>query len=172
MAKEKDFNKMLHNAKDMPKVQIVTDQKTIERYGGERMYFAPPIAYDALMRQVPYGRITTIGVVRAFLAERNGADFTEPTTAGIFINIAAWASAQRALDITPYWRTLKADGELNPKYPGGIDAQKQLLQAEGHTIIQKGKRCFVKDYKTILWNPSEESKSANEETSAHANATK
>ncbi len=33
----KDFNQMLRNAKDMPKVRSVTVPKTIERYGGERM---------------------------------------------------------------------------------------------------------------------------------------
>lgn len=148
----KDFNQMLRNAKDMPKIRIVTDPKTIERYGGERMYFAPPLAYDALMRQVPPGRVTTVGVIRTFLAEVGGADFTDPMTAGIFINIAAWASDQRRTDETPYWRTLKANGELNPKYPGGIEAQRALLQAEGHTIVQKGSRVFVKDYETALWD--------------------
>jgi hypothetical protein len=51
--------------------------------------------------------------------KKYGADFTEPITAGIFVSIVAWASYQRADDKTPYWRTLKASGELNPKYPGG-----------------------------------------------------
>ncbi len=49
-------------------------------------------------------------------------------TAGIFISIVAWASFQRGQDETPYWRTLKADGELNPKYPGGIEAQREKLK--------------------------------------------
>jgi alkylated DNA nucleotide flippase Atl1 len=49
-------------------------------------------------------------------------------------------------DETPYWRTLKKDGELNEKYPDGIEGQKALLEAEGHTIIQKGKKYFVQDY--------------------------
>lgn len=85
---KKDFNAMLHNSKDMPKIQIITDQKSIEKYGGNRMYFA----------------------------KLNGADFTEPITAGIFVSISAWASHQRSEDETPYWRTLKANGELNEKY--------------------------------------------------------
>lgn len=66
-------------------------------------------------------------------------DFAEPITAGIFVTIAAWASHQRTKDETPYWRTLKAKGELNPKYPGGVKAQKSKLEAEGHTIIQRGR---------------------------------
>ena len=74
-------------------------------------------------------------------------------TAGIFISIAAWASSQRGEDPTPYWRTLKAAGELNPKYPGGVQDQKAKLEAEGHTVIQRGRthmRYFVKDYKAVL----------------------
>lgn len=38
---KKDFNAMLHDSKDMPKFQMITDPMTIERYGGNRMYFAP-----------------------------------------------------------------------------------------------------------------------------------
>ena len=84
--------------------------------------------------------------IRDHLAKKHGADFTCPLTAGIFINIAAHASVERGDEETPYWRTLKKDGELNEKYPDGIDGQKMLLEHEGHTIIAKGKRLFVKDY--------------------------
>lgn len=151
---KKDFNAMLHDSKDMPKIQTVTDPKTIEKYGGARMYFAPPIEYDRVMRQAPYGKVITVGGIREYFARLSGADFTEPITAGIFVSIAAWASYQRSEDKTPYWRTLKAGGELNPKYPGGIEDQKKKLEAEGHTIIQKGRtniRYFVKDYEEALF---------------------
>ncbi len=60
----------------------------------------------------------------------------------------------RSHDHTPYWRTLKADGELNAKFPGGIEAQKKRLEKEGHTIIQRGRtnlRYFVKDYEQALY---------------------
>ena len=151
---KKDFNAMLRDSKDMPKMQIITDQKSIEKYGGDRMYFAPPMDYDAAMRRVPYGKLTTVGEIRAFFAAQSGADFTEPITAGIFVSIAAWASYQRGEDETPWWRTLKANGELNPKYPGGAEAQKEKLEAEGHTVLQKGrtnKKYVVKDYEKALY---------------------
>lgn len=146
---KKDFNAMLHKATDMPKIQIVTDAATIKKYGGEKMYFAPPLAYDEIMKKVPYGKVITVGMIRDYLAKENGADFTDPITAGIFVSIAAWASYQRTEDETPYWRTLKANGELNPKYPGGVEAQKEKLEAEGHAIIRKGRtniKYYVKDY--------------------------
>jgi alkylated DNA nucleotide flippase Atl1 len=155
---EKDFNAMLHNNKDMPKFQIITDQKSIEKYGGNRMYFAPPIDYDRVMKQIPKGKVITVGEIREYFAKLSGADFTEPITAGIFVSIAAWASYQRTDDETPYWRTLKANGELNPKYPGGIIAQKEKLEAEGHVIIQKGRKnikYYVKDYQDVLFELNE-----------------
>ena len=151
---KKDFNAMLHDSKDMPKFQVITDEKSIEKYGGDRMYFAPPIDYDKVMRLVPYGKLLTVGVIREHFAKVSGADFTEPITAGIFVSIVAWASFQRKDDKTPYWRTLKANGELNAKYPGGIEAQKEMLENEGHTIIQKGRkniRYYVKDYQNALF---------------------
>ena len=152
---QKDFNAMLHKDTGMPKVQIVTDQATIEKYGGTRMYFAPPMAYDEIMKTIPYGKLTTVGPTRTHLAQENGADFPDPITAGIFVSIAAWASHQRREDKTPYWRTLKANGELNAKYPGGIEAQKARLEAEGHVILQKGRkniRYVVKDYESALFD--------------------
>ena len=151
---KKDFNAMLHDSKDMPKTQIITDEKSIAKYGGNRMYFAPPVDYDRIMRRVPQGRLTTLGAIREYFARENGADFTEPITAGIFVSIAAWASAQRPGDETPWWRTLKANGELNPKYPGGIQAQREKLEAEGHEIVQRGRkdiRFYVRDYEEYLF---------------------
>ena len=92
--------------------------------------------------------------LKASIAKKNGADFTEPITAGIFVSIAAWASHQRQNDKTPYWRTLKANGELNEKYPGGAEAQKARLEQEGHTIIKRGRtniKYYVKDYEEKMF---------------------
>lgn len=151
---KKDFNAMMKNNKDMPKTQIVNDKKTIEKYGGNKMFFAPPLFYDELMKKVPTGKILTVGQMREYLAKKNNADFTDPMTAGIFVNIVAWASYQRTEDITPFWRTIKSDGELNAKYPEAIELQKTRLEQEGHTIITKGKtnlKYYVKDFENSLF---------------------
>jgi hypothetical protein len=60
---KKDFNAMLHDSKDMPKFQIITDEKSIEKYGGNKMYFAPPIDYDKVMKQIPCGRVINVGKI-------------------------------------------------------------------------------------------------------------
>lgn len=152
--KQNDFYAMLHKKRDMPKIQIITDQRSIEKYGGDRMYIAPPIAYDELMREVPAGKVITIDMIRDHLVKDEDADFTDPNSAGVFMNVVAWASEQVKEDGVPYWRTLKSDGELNDKYPGGIKAQQEKLEAEGHTVIRRGIRhirYYVENYESALW---------------------
>lgn len=152
---QKDFNVMLKRKNGMPKIQIIDDDASIKKYGGNRMYFAPPIDYDMVMKKIPNGKVITVGAIREYFARHHDADFTDPITAGIFVSIAAWASHQRDEDKTPYWRTLKAKGELNPKYPGGVVKQRSLLEAEGHEIIQRGRtnlRYYVKDYENTCVN--------------------
>jgi hypothetical protein len=75
-------------------------------------------------------------------------------TTGIFAWIAAHAAEESRTagekNITPYWRTLKTGGELNPKYPGGIPALKKLLAVEGHKVVKKGGRFLVFDFEAKL----------------------
>ena len=109
-----------------------------------------PLEVDAIMRQVPKGKLITIDDIRRCLAEKHRATIACPITTGIFAWIAAHAAdkAEHAgqKKITPYWRTLKTAGQLNPKYPGGIDNLVSRLRAEGHSIQQKGSRYLVPDY--------------------------
>lgn len=142
----KSFNEKLQDRKDMPIVKEVSDPRAVARYGGTKMLIAPPLAYDGVMRTVPEGKLITADRVRDYLAELHDADYTCPLTAGIFNNVAANASAERETDKIPYWRTLKTNGELNIKYPGGIQEHKAHLELEGHTVIQRGKRYFVQDF--------------------------
>ena len=61
------------------------------------------------------------------------------------------ASGKRRL--TPYWRVIKDDGSLNPKYPGGINSQARNLRAEGFTVARNGKKPpTVKEFERRLYN--------------------
>jgi len=151
----KSFNEKLHNSKGLPRVQFVGgDDKMAKRFGSGNMLIAAPLEYDEAMKKIPEGKLITTDEIRAYLAKKHKADFTCHLTAGIFINIAANASQERVnigrTDRTPYWRTLKKGGELNEKYPGGIDKQKFLLEMEGHEIIKKGRRYFVINFERVL----------------------
>ncbi len=151
---KKNFNEMLNQKRDMPKI-IELDDLQAKKWGGKRMIIVPPLCYDEKIKKIPFGELTTTNDLRRCVARENNVDVACPLTAGIFINICAWASYQRKSDITPYWRVLKADGELNIKYPEAFELQIKLLQAEGHTIITKGNKnikYFVKDYEKSLYN--------------------
>ena len=150
---KKDFNKKMNNNKDMPKIIELNDEAA-KKWGGKTMIIAPPLFYNEIMNKVPKGKVITIPEIRKYIAKSNNVEVTCPLTAGIFINICAWASHQREKNTTPYWRTLKTDGELNQKYPGGVELQKQKLEEEGHEIIIKGKtniKYFVKDYENKIY---------------------
>ena len=152
MAK-KTYNEKLHSPGDLPKIEDLSDRpEAAARMGGTRMLIAAPTQYNELMARVPEGKVTTVDRIRAHLANEAGADLCCPLTAGIFTNICAHASVERDDEKIPYWRTLKAKGELNEKYPDGDDGQKLRLEAEGHTVTQKGKRYFVADYETRLFD--------------------
>ena len=119
------------------------------------MVIPAPIEVDALMKQVPRGRVVTIQELRATLARNHQAQFACPVTTGIFSWIAAHAAGeaetQGAKRVTPFWRTLKTGGEVNPKYPGGIEKIAKRLRAEGHSLVLKGKRTFVTDYEKKIF---------------------
>jgi alkylated DNA nucleotide flippase Atl1 len=106
-----------------------------------------PREVDALMRKVRRGKIATINELRTELAAQHAATIGCPITTGIFAWMAAHAAAEQEAagrkNVTPWWRTLKTGGELNPKYPGGAEEQARRLRAEGHVIIRKGKRWLV-----------------------------
>lgn len=149
----KSFNEKLNSAGDLPKIEDLSQDPKARNWSaaGPRMLIAAPLQYNEIVAKVPKGKLITVDRIREFLAHQAGADFTCPLTAGIFVNVVANASVERDHNQVPYWRTLKKDGELNEKYPGGIEAQKQLLEKEGFKVIQKGKRFFVEDYEKHLY---------------------
>ncbi len=53
-------------------------------------------------------------------------------------------------EVTPFWRVLRADGSLNPKYPGGIRLQSVFLEDEGHRIVMRGKASVVENFEQQL----------------------
>ena len=140
--------------KDLPKVVDTRDSKFSKKWGEGRCAIPRPRDVDAFMKRVPKGKLTTINELRSAVAMKHGADFGCPITTGIFAWISAHAAEEALAEgrkrVTPYWRTLKKGGEVNPKYPGGVAAQQKLLEAEGHTCVKKGKRLLVVDFETRM----------------------
>ncbi len=153
MKSKKSWREKLENSKGLPKTGKVTGGMA-QRWGTGTMVIPAPLEVDALMKQVPKGRVVTINELRAALAAKHKVNFACPITTGIFCWIAAHAAAEAETQgkrITPYWRTLKSGGELNPKYPGGTDGIAKRLKREGHRIIRKGKRFLVLDYEKAVF---------------------
>jgi len=156
MAKtRKSWREKLADSKGLPKVEKITD-KMSKRWGTGTVVIPAPEEVDEIMKNVPRGKLTTINQIREILAKKHGATIGCPITTGIFAWIAANAAEEAAAEggenITPYWQTLKSGGELNEKYPGGIEAQAAHLKEEGHTIEPgKGKKPpRVKDFEKAL----------------------
>ena len=151
----KSWREKLANSKDLPKVVEITG-KMSTRWGTGSVCIPAPIEVDEIMKKVPKGKLITVNEIRAILAKKHGATIGCPLTTGIFAWIAANAAEEAAAegekDITPYWRTLKSGGQLNEKYPGGVEAQATHLREEGHTIEPgKGKKPpKVKDFAKAL----------------------
>lgn len=134
--------------------KIVDVPPKMSRFGKGKMLIPTPLLVDELVRRIPKGKLVTVSELRRKLAADFGADVTCPLTTGIFVRIAAEAAeedrANRRRRVTPYWRVVKDDGSLNPKFPGGEKQQSQCLQADGLSVVQKGKRVVVRDFEQRL----------------------
>jgi len=152
VAGKKSWSEKLEDSKDLPRVEKIT-AKMSKRWGTGTIVIPAPREVDEIMRRVPEGKVTMINEIRTVLARKHKATICCPMTTGIFARIAAGAAEEqrgKRKDITPYWRTLKVGGEINEKYPGGVEGQRRLLEKEGHMIVQKGKKHFVANYEKAL----------------------
>lgn len=129
--RRKSWQEKLADDKDLPRVVEITDDMS-QRWGTGTVVIPAPREVDEIMRKVPGCPITT----------------------GIFASIAARATEEAAEEgkknTTSYWRTLRKGGVINEKYPGGVEAQKKLLEKEGHIVVQKGKKYVVADFEKSL----------------------
>ena len=122
----------------LPKVCEVPD-KWVKTMGGRRILVPTPMMVDEVVRTVPARKLVTVGQIRRRLAEPFKADSTCPLTTGIFLRIISEAAEEDRQAgkkaITPYWRVIKDDGSLSPKFPGGVEAHAEKLKTEGHKVL-------------------------------------
>lgn len=156
--KKKTWKEKLEDDKDFPKIIAYAPNlpcaKALEKQGardGDSVVMAPPREVNEIMAQVPEGKLMTLNQICRQLAEKHGADYCCTLTTGIFVMTAANAAEEAGEDV-PYWRTIKNTGELNPKYPGGAEQHKDLLEREGFRIIARGKKYFVEDFESFMIN--------------------
>lgn len=150
---KKSWQDKLGEAKNLPRVEKIPE-RMIKRWGKGSIVIPSPTEVDGIVRSIPKGRLMTINDIREILAKRHHATMACPMATGMFVwivaNAAHEAHTQGKKRITPYWRILKTGGELNSKFPGGIQAHKVQLEAEGHQVVRKGKRHIVRNYENCL----------------------
>lgn len=153
---QKTFPKVLRLEKRFPCYNAVHKMGANE---GDPVVLVSASEICPLMAKVPKGKLVTIWEICRKIAKNHEVKGCCSLTTGIFImsiaNAVEEAIAQgdrSALTKIPYWRTLKADGFLNEKYPGGIKAHKKRLVEEGHKIIARGKKYQVADFEEYLVN--------------------
>jgi len=159
--RKKSWQEKLADKKDLPKILKLEKRfpcyNAVHRMGaevGDEVVLVNPSEVVKIMKKVPKGKLVTIVEICKKIAKKHKVKGCCSLTTGIFIMIAANATEEaveqgKNLNI-PYWRTLKAGGSLNEKYPGGAEAQKEKLENEGHKVIQKGKKYLVVDYEKSL----------------------
>ena len=136
--------------------KVVQIPPKMSRFGKGTMLIPTPMLVDELIRKVPKGKLITGSELRRKLASDFATNVTCPLTTGIFVRIAAEAAEEDRTNgkrrLTPYWRVVKDDGGLNPKYPGGVDAQARNLRAEGFAVTRNGQKPpTVKEFERRLY---------------------
>lgn len=156
LAEGKSWRQKLEEAHPNHGKTVPVPPRWRKRFGKGKMLIPRPLDVDAVMRKARKGKLITQSQIRAALARNARVDSACPLTTGIFIRIVAETAEEdrRAgkKRITPYWRTIKDDGKLNEKFPGGPKAQATKLRREGFRIEPgSGKQPpRVKDFETHL----------------------
>ena len=66
---KKSWTEKLHDSKDLPRVEPISESMR-QRWGAGTVVIPAPLEVDALMRSVPYGKLTTINHIREALASQ------------------------------------------------------------------------------------------------------
>lgn len=141
--------------KGLPKV-VSGPPEWVKTFGGRKVLVPTPLLVDEQVRKIPRGKLATVNQIRECLAKNFKTESTCPLTTGIFLRIISEVSEEDRRSgkkrVSPYWRVIKADGSLNPKFPGGIKAQAAQLRKEGHNMAQAGGKKYlkVKDFEKFL----------------------
>ena len=95
-----------------------------------------------IVKLIPYGKVTTYGIIAEYLGNKNGA------------RMVGWAlnAKKHTLNTIPAHRVVNRKGLLTgKKHFGGKNTMKSLLENEG-VIIENDK---IINFEEIIWHPPE-----------------
>jgi alkylated DNA nucleotide flippase Atl1 len=127
---------------------IVDISKTMENFFrcSGKMLKPSPLTIVRLINEIPPKKLITTDLLRKELARRHQVQITCPYDTRMALREIANTPGQ---DVA-WWRVLKANGELNPGFPGGTAGHAAHLAAEGFNIEPSGKKLRVSRYKDYL----------------------
>jgi alkylated DNA nucleotide flippase Atl1 len=144
--KRKSWEEKLNDAKDLPKV-VRLKGKALRKWKVKTLAIPSPREVFSLIRKVPKGKIAPISALQSAVGRKHSAEMGCPVTTGIFTWISAHASEELETKLpgsgAPYWRIVKSDGSLNPKFPGGVKRQAGRLAQEGIATEKRGSKTYV-----------------------------
>jgi hypothetical protein len=145
----------------LEKININNDLPKIKEapviWGGGSMLIPHPKEVMNVIDNIPEGKIMDLDSLRKKLAKQHNTDISCPMTTGIFVNLVGQAYDEGSIN-SPFWRVIRNKGELNHKFPGGIEHHKNQLLSEGFSIIDKNGKFYVKDYQMYIWVPKKSKK--------------
>ena len=161
IGRKKTWQEKMADKKGMPKVLVLEENfpcyRALVKMGakvGDRVVLTNPVDVEEVMKEVPPGKLITLTEICQKLARKFQVDACCTLTTGIFTMTAANAAEEAIQEgkanNNPYWRTLKTDGFLNDKYPGGQEAHRKKLEKEGFKVRNRGKRYQVIDFEKYL----------------------
>ncbi|BDI33672.1 hypothetical protein CCAX7_57230 [Capsulimonas corticalis] len=133
---------------DVTQDAVVDISEALERFFGcsGKMLKPSRATVEALVRSIPENQILTTDLLRAELARRSQVQVTCPYCA----KQALKAIGKAAPDGAPFWRVVKANGELISYFPGGVEGHAALLKDEGFVIDDRPKTPRVQGFKDHL----------------------
>ncbi len=138
MKRRKSAREKIYQAKE---ARILPIPAAMERRWGRGLMLIPtPLELEALMREIPFGIVVSVGEIRQELARRHSVELTCPLVTELFWRMIAEAAVEDDRDgvegITPYWRVVRDDGSLNARLPGGVRVQADRLLREEHVLLR------------------------------------
>ena len=142
MAKKKTYREKLNEFEE--KIHAITPDWE-EKLGKGKILIPSALDIERIINMTKVGELLTNDTIREVLAKEKNVQVTAAIPTGVYLKYIALAAedekAEKKIKITPYWRVLKPDGTINPKFPIAVDELMKILKKEGHKFeIGKGKK--------------------------------
>ncbi len=142
MATKKYYREKINEFKE--KIHTITPEWE-EKLGKGKILIPSAVAIERIINTTKEGELLTNDSIREVLAKEKNVQVTAAIPTGVYLKYIALASEEEKKEnktkITPYWRVLKPDGSINPKFPISVEELMKILKKEGHQFeLGKGKK--------------------------------